>query len=172
MTMIRCDEVQMGESGIAKLRFAIADIKLLRVSLVAEGVSVTDGLGAEWIGAQPNQNLSPANAARALIVASWSLPSRVKERYRKLLLRFPPEQFPQKHMDWRPAEELLGTPIHRLNWYWQSGHVPGFEIADDLSPESQEWLRSSWQHAGTCGSMTRRLCKLISSKNSSLGTCG
>jgi hypothetical protein len=56
------------------------------------------------------------------------------------MLRFPPEQFPAQHADWRPAAELLGEATNRLNWYWQSGLTPGAEIAGDLHQDLRDWV--------------------------------
>jgi hypothetical protein len=133
-----------GEAGIRRKRrrFALVDIKLLRLSLVQKEESPCLGLSVEWIPAQPSENLSPFVAAQHLGVHPWSLVSTVKQRYRKLQLRYPPEQFSDRHTDWRPSAELLSAPLARLNWYWQSGLVPGSEcmegMKDTFKPQAAE----------------------------------
>lgn len=139
---MRRDKVDYLDLDGATRRFAVADIKLLRLSLLADSSSFFEGIGSQWVGAQPSENLSPGGAAETLKCLSWSRTSSVKERYRKLLLRYPPEQFSAQHMDWRPAEELLGSALNRLNWYWQSGLIPGDEIGDGLEQPALEWLRA------------------------------
>jgi hypothetical protein len=105
-------------------RRASSEIKLLRLELLVRGNSPTSGIGVEWSAAQPTENLSPESASEALGVEIWAPQSVVKKRYRTLQLRYPPEQFSERHMEWRPAAELLASPRARLNWYWQSGLVP------------------------------------------------
>lgn len=120
------------ETRRKRRRFALVDIKLLRLSLVQKEESHCLGLSIEWTPAQPSENLSPFVAARHLGVHPWALASEVRRRYRKLQLRYPPEQFSDRHIDWRPSAELLSDPVSRLNWYWQSGLVPGTEIFECL----------------------------------------
>ncbi len=105
-------------------RRASGEIKLLRLELVVRGQTPCDGIGVEWSLAQPTENLSPESAAAALGVEIWCTQSGVKNRYRTLQLRYPPEQFSERHLEWRPAAELLSSPRARLNWYWQSGLIP------------------------------------------------
>ena len=101
-----------------------SEIKLLRVELQPKGISPIEGLGFEWSPAQPTDTLSPKKAAEVLGVEEWACSSIVKKRFRALQLRYPPEQFSENHLQWRPAAELLSTPLNRLNWYWQSGCIP------------------------------------------------
>jgi hypothetical protein len=105
-------------------RRASSDIKLLRLELLPKGETPSEYIGVDWSPAQPTENLSPDKAALALGVEVWAPQSVVKKRYRMLQLRYPPEQFSQRHLDWRPASELLSSPRARLNWYWQSGLIP------------------------------------------------
>lgn len=105
-------------------RCAASEIKLLRLDLLPKGNAVCEDIGSEWSPAQPTENLSPARAAQVLKVEEWAPASVVRKRFRVLQLRYPPEQFPAQHTEWRPSSELLGTPRARLNWYWQSGLVP------------------------------------------------
>lgn len=105
-------------------RRASADIKLLRFELQAQGHTPSEGIGVEWCVAQPTENLSPQSAAAALGVEVWAPQSVVMQRYRTLQLRYPPEQFSERHLEWRPAANLLSSPRKRLNWYWQSGLIP------------------------------------------------
>lgn len=126
------------ETRRKRRRFALVDIKLLRLSLVQKEESPCLGLSIEWIPAQPSENLSPFVAARHLGVHPWALASEVRRRYRQLQLRYPPEQFSDRHTDWRPSAELLADPVARLNWYWQSGLVPGAEVFEGL----EKWTGS------------------------------
>ncbi len=128
-------------------RFAMADIKLLRLALIAKETGPCQGLSVEWIPAQPSENLSPFAAAGHLNIAAWSLRSEVKRRYRKLQLRYPPEQFSEKHLDWRPSADLLASPVARLNWYWQSGLVPGDEMANGCEGELLSSRTDAWASA-------------------------
>lgn len=118
----------MLESNEEKLwvprRSATSDIKLLRLSLIPKVNSICEEISHEWTHAQPAETLSPAKAAVALGVEVWASQSVVKKRYKTLQLRYPPDQFVDQHIEWRPSAELLGTPKVRLNWYWQSGFVP------------------------------------------------
>lgn len=109
-------------------RRASTEIKLLRLELKAKPNSPCEDIGYEWIPAQPAVNLTPKAGAESLQVNEWAPPSEIKARYKKLLLRYPPEQFPQKHLAWRPAFELLAEPVNHLNWYWQSGSFLPFDF--------------------------------------------
>lgn len=121
------------------------EIKLLRLELVPAQNSPCEDIGFEWIPAQPAENLSPQKAAESLGVEEWAFPSDIRTRYKKLLLRYPPEQFMQKHLDWRPAFELLSNPSAHLNWYWQSGAIPGL-----ASPDARKVLGRLIKHYKTC----------------------
>jgi hypothetical protein len=123
-------------------RFAVVDIKLLRLGLVSRENGPIEGISVEWVQAQPTENLSPFSAAQALGVKPWSLPSIVESRYRKLTLRFPPEQCAMQHMEWRPAADLLGSAVNRLNWYWQSGKIPDVQILETASGQVSQMGRS------------------------------
>ncbi|MEY3903674.1 MAG: hypothetical protein RL189_2980 [Pseudomonadota bacterium] len=114
----------MSRASIEPRRRAAVDIKLLRLELLPRGRTPCETISHEWSPAQPTENLSPDHAAAALKVEVWAAQSVVRERYRKLQMRYPPEQFPEKHSILRPAAELLGDPVMRLNWYWQSGLIP------------------------------------------------
>lgn len=105
-------------------RRASVDIKLLRLELVPRGKTPCETISHEWSPAQPTENLSPQLAAASLKVDIWSAQSTVRERYRKLQLRYPPEQFTEMHLHLRPSFELLSEPVARLNWFWQSGLIP------------------------------------------------
>ncbi|WGL59167.1 hypothetical protein QEJ31_11605 [Pigmentibacter sp. JX0631] len=105
-------------------RRAASEIKLLRLELIPKGKTPCEEIGSEWSSAQPAENLSPSKAAACLGVEIWAPQSIVKKRYKTLQLRYPPDQFVEKHSDWRPSAELLGNPRSRLNWFWQSGFVP------------------------------------------------
>jgi len=105
-------------------RIPSADIKLLRLSLFAEPSTLCDTIGESWTSAQPTENLSPEKAAQILGVHHWDLCTFIQKRFRKLQLRYPPEAFPEKHVLFRPAAELLSSATKRLNWYWQSGLIP------------------------------------------------
>jgi hypothetical protein len=125
----------------ARLR-AASEIKLLRLELLPRGLSPSEQIGFEWSPAQPTESLSPAAAAQSLGLEEFDVPSVVKKRYRTLQMRYPPEQFSTKHLDWRPSSELLSHARARLNWFWQSGLVP--EAYSDRSPEeSPLWNRKS-----------------------------
>lgn len=115
-------------SQTSSRRFALVDIKLLRLGLVARENGPIEGISVDWIQAQPTENLSPFSAAQALGLRPWSLTSEVEARYRKLTLRFPPEQCALQHLEWCPAADLLGSAVNRLNWYWQSGKIPDEEV--------------------------------------------
>jgi hypothetical protein len=123
------------EHAMGPRRRASSDIKLLRLDLLPRGESPCEGIGVEWSPAQPTENLSPDKAAAALGIEIWAPQSVVRKRYRSLQLRYPPDQFGERHIDWRPSAELLGNPTARLNWYWQSGLVPN--IASHLPAHSQ-----------------------------------
>lgn len=101
-----------------------AEIKLLRLSLVPGPKSFCEEIGDDWIHAQPEENLSPAKAAAYLGIEEWAPSSAVAKKYETLQRRYPPEQFPNRHVDWRPAADLLSNPKLRLNWFWQSGLIP------------------------------------------------
>lgn len=127
-------------------RRAASEIKLLRLELLPRGKTPCDGIGFEWSAAQPTENLSPAKAGASLNVEIWALSSDIRKRYRTLQQRYPPEQFMERHVDWRPSAELLGNPTARLNWYWQSGLIPTFE--SQLAPERAPlWNRTSVEPA-------------------------
>jgi hypothetical protein len=117
---------------------ASSEIKLLRLELIPKGQSPAEDIGVDWSPAQPTENLSPDKAAQSLGIEVWAPQSVVKKRYRTLQLRYPPEQFSQRHLDWRPAAELLSSPRARLNWYWQSGLIPNPWSAVAFS-EDQLW---------------------------------
>ena len=112
------------ENMIVPRRRAASEIKLLRLELIPKGKTPCEEIGSEWSSAQPAENLSPSKAASSLGIEIWSPQSVVKKRYKILQLRYPPDQFVEKHIDWRPSAELLGNPRSRLNWFWQSGFVP------------------------------------------------
>jgi len=114
----------LAQASIEPRRRAAVDIKLLRLELLPRGKTPCETISHEWSPAQPTENLSPDAAANALKVEVWAPQSVVRERYRKLQMRYPPEQFPEKHTTLRPAAELLSDPVLRLNWYWQSGLIP------------------------------------------------
>jgi hypothetical protein len=130
------------EKVLVPRRRAASDIKLLRLELVSRGVTPCDDIGFEWSPAQPTESLSPEKAAKALSIEIWAPQSVVKKRYRTLQLRYPPEQFLEKHIDIRPSSELLGNPRMRLNWYWQSGLIPSIWTQIPESP-STLWDLSS-----------------------------
>ncbi|WP_186645829.1 hypothetical protein [Fluviispira vulneris] len=112
------------ENMIVPRRRAASEIKLLRLELIPKGKSPCEEIGSEWSSAQPAENLSPSKAAASLGVEIWAPSSVVKKRYKTLQLRYPPDQFVDKHIDWRPSADLLGNPRNRLNWFWQSGFIP------------------------------------------------
>ncbi|NBX18992.1 MAG: hypothetical protein EBR09_16715 [Proteobacteria bacterium] len=128
----------MNSVSIEPRRRAAVDIKLLRLELLPRGKTPCETISHEWSPAQPTENLSPDAAADALKVEVWAPQSVVKERYRKLQMRYPPEQFPEKHTLLRPAAELLSDPVLRLNWYWQSGLIPVM-WSDRTASESPLW---------------------------------
>lgn len=137
-------------------RRAASDIKLLRLELLPRGVSPCEIIGSEWSAAQPTESLSPASAATSLGIDQWSLPSQVKKRYRTLQLRYPPEQFMERHVEWRPSAELLSSSRARLNWYWQSGLIPEFH-ATLSSEQSPLWNVDSVEPPLTAREALRRL---------------
>ncbi|WP_338637102.1 hypothetical protein [Spirobacillus cienkowskii] len=112
------------ENMIVPRRRAASEIKLLRLELIPKGKTPCEEIGSEWSSAQPAENLSPSKAALCLGIEVWAPQSVVKKRYKTLQLRYPPDQFVEKHIEWRPSAELLGNPRSRLNWFWQSGFVP------------------------------------------------
>jgi hypothetical protein len=120
-------------SSIEPRRRAAVEIKLLRLELLPRGRTPCETISHVWSPAQPTENLTPDAAADALKVEVWAPQSTVKERYRKLQMRYPPEQFPERHTILRPAAELLSDPVVRLNWYWQSGLIP--VMRSQLSPQ-------------------------------------
>ena len=123
--------------GLKPRRRSQSEIKLLRLDLKTRGDSPTDFIGFEWSSAQPMESLSPLKASEYLKVEQWAPRSLILKRYRKLQLRFPPEQFTELHINCRPSTELLGEPEMRLNWYWQSGRIPFFYT--DIDDKSQVW---------------------------------
>lgn len=112
-------------------RKANAEIKLLRLGLLARPNSPCEEIDDTWTHAQPEENLSPEKAGLALSLDSKVPQSVVKKRYRTLQLRYPADQFMEKHIEWGPSAELLGNPKMRLNWYWQSGLIPEVEFPMD-----------------------------------------
>ncbi|NBO37319.1 hypothetical protein EBU99_01915 [bacterium] len=114
----------ISRQSIEPRRRAAVDIKLLRLELLPRGRTPCETISHEWSPAQPTENLTPDAAAEALKVELWAPQSVIKERYRKLQMRYPPEQFPERHIVLRPAFELLSDPVVRLNWFWQSGLIP------------------------------------------------
>lgn len=131
----------MNNVNLRPRRKATVDIKLLRLELFPRGRTPCEEISHEWSPAQPIENLSPEAAAHLLKVEIWAPQSVVKERYRKLQMRYHPEQFPERHTQLRPAFELLSEPVVRLNWYWQSGLIPTMRSAaskDECSLWNQE----------------------------------
>ncbi len=122
-------EEKLAENMIVPRRRAASEIKLLRLELIPKGKTPCEEIGSEWSSAQPAENLSPSKAALSLGIEIWAPQSVVKKRYKILQLRYPPDQFVEKHIEWRPSAELLGNPRGRLNWFWQSGFVPLAESA-------------------------------------------
>jgi hypothetical protein len=114
-------------------RKAFVEIKLLRLGLIAKPNSPCEEIDDHWLHAQPALNLSPEKAAASLAVDVWSYQSTIKKRYQTLQVRYPSDQFMEKHIEWGPAAELLGNPIMRLNWYWQSGLIPDFKPSMDCT---------------------------------------
>lgn len=121
---------------------ASTEIKLLRLELLPSGRSPCEEIGSDWSPAQPSENLSPEKASELLGCSIWSLKSEVKKRYKTLQMRFPPDQFIDRHSDWRPAAELLGTPRKRLNWFWQSGLIPVYSENSEQVISSQTVLET------------------------------
>jgi hypothetical protein len=140
----------MTGASIEPRRRAAVDIRLLRLELLPRGKTPCESISHEWSPAQPTENLSPDAAAEALKVEVWAPQSVVKERYRKLQMRYPPEQFPDKHTVLRPAAELLSDPVLRLNWYWQSGLIPVM-WSERSASESPLWNKDTSR-----GSVTAR----------------
>lgn len=105
-------------------RKAHAEIKLLRLSLIAKPNSPCEEIDDQWVHAQPALHLSPEKAAASLGVQIWDPVSIIKKRYQTLQRRYPSDQFMDKHIEWGPAAELLSHTKERLNWYWQSGLIP------------------------------------------------
>lgn len=132
----------MAKESLEPRRRAAVDIKLLRLELIPRGRTPCETIAHEWSPAQPTENLTPDAAAQALKVEVWAPQSIVKERYRKLQLRYPPEQFPERHTNLRPASELLSDPVIRLNWYWQSGLIPVM-WSEASAEESPLWNRDT-----------------------------
>ncbi|MEY4065380.1 MAG: hypothetical protein RIR26_1588 [Pseudomonadota bacterium] len=133
----------MTQEGIEPRRRAAVDIKLLRLELVPRGRTPCESISHFWSPAQPTENLTPDAAAQALKVEVWAPQSVVKERYKKLQMRYPPEQFPEKHTILRPAAELLSDPVLRLNWYWQSALIPVM-WSEKPATESPLWNHESF----------------------------
>lgn len=138
-------------------RCAASEIKLLRLDLFSHSKSMCEDIGCEWNHAQPAENLSPNKAAQLLGVEIWAPQSIVKKRYKTLQLRYPPEQFQEKHIDWRPSCELLSHPRKRLNWFWQSGFVLLAESHFDYM-EGSLWDKENAEPALTAKEVLRRLC--------------
>ena len=148
----------MNENAITvPRRCAASEIKLLRLDLVAHSKSTSEDIGRDWNHAQPAENLSPIVAAQHLGVETWAPQSIVKKRYKTLQLRYPPEQFDFKHLDWRPSFELLNRSRNRLNWFWKSGLIP---LAQSLQEKTEcsLWDTESAEPATTCQIALRRLC--------------
>jgi len=132
----------MSHQTLEPRRSFAVDIKLLRLELVPRGRTPCEQISHEWSPAQPTENLSPDAAAALLRVDIWAPQSVVRERYKKLQLRYPPEQFPERHVQLRPAFELLSEPVVRLNWFWQSGLIPN--MTSTLQPtDSPLWNRDT-----------------------------
>jgi hypothetical protein len=137
-------------------RCAASEIKLLRLDLYSHSKSICEDIGWEWNHAQPAETLSPAKAALCLGVEIWAPQSVVKKRYKTLQLRYPPEQFIERHMDWRPSFELLSYPRKRLNWFWQSGFVPCAESFREFTQNSM-WDKDNTEPPLTPKSVLQRL---------------
>ncbi len=137
-------------------RCAASEIKLLRLDIFSHSKSTCEDIGCEWNHAQPAETLSPARAAEFLGIEIWSPQSVVKKRYKILQLRYPPEQFGDKHLDWRPSFELLSNSRRRLNWFWQSGFVPLAESHLNAS-ENSIWDKENAEPAMTVKEVLRRL---------------
>ena len=134
--------MDINKNPLAPRRRASSEIKLLRLDLYAESFSPCEGIGIEWNPEQPAENLSPQKAAEHLGIEEWTPASLVQKRFRVLQLRYPPEQFQEKHLDWLPSAELLGNPVMHLNWYWKSGLIPNFHSEKPSSSDSL-WDSSS-----------------------------
>lgn len=141
---------------IVPRRCAASEIKLLRLDLFSHSKSFCEDIGHEWTHAQPAENLSPAKAAAFLGVEIWAPQSVIKKRYKTLQLRYPPEQFAEKHLDWRPSFDLLSNPRKRLNWFWQSGFVPFAESSKEKTAESI-WDKENAEPAMTPQEVLKRL---------------
>lgn len=139
-------------ASIIPRRRAAADIRLLRLELFPKGFSPVDDIGIDWSPVQPAESQSPQLAAKQLGVETWAPTSVVKARYRTLQLRYPADQFPEKHMLWRPAFELLSNAKKRLNWYWQSGLDCDFE-SNTPSRQDTMWDCTSVESAPTAFSV-------------------
>lgn len=137
-------------------RCAASEIKLLRLDLFSHSKSLCEDIGNEWTHAQPAENLSPAKAASCLGVEIWAPQAVVKKRYKTLQLRYPPEQFMEKHIEWRPSFELLSHPRKRLNWFWQSGFVPVPESQIERT-ENSIWDKESAEPPKTAREVLRSL---------------
>lgn len=133
-------------------RRAAADIRLLRLELFPKGFSPVDDIGIDWSPVQPAESLSPKLAASQLGVETWAPTAVVKARYRTLQLRYPADQFSEKHMLWRPAFELLSNAKKRLNWYWQSGLDCDFDSSLPAKDDAI-WDSSSVESAPTAQSV-------------------
>lgn len=144
----------MAKKSIEPRRRAAVDIKLLRLELLPRGRTPCETISHEWSPAQPTENLSPDAAAEALKVDVWATQSVARERYRKLQMRYPPEQFSEKHTVLRPDAELLSEPVVRLNWYWQSGLIPV------MWSESSEQDSPLWNKAVCSGPTTAKTALL------------
>lgn len=146
--------------GYVPRRRAASEIKLLRLELLPRGRSPCEDIGFEWSSAQPTENLSPEKAARALGVEEWAPQTVVRKRYRTLQLRYPPEQFTEKHIELRPSADLLGHAKMRLNWYWQSGLIPTFWSQVPAS-EKTLWDESSVEKEISPGQALRRFIEAV-----------
>ncbi len=144
------------DKGPVPRRCAASEIKLLRLALLPHLKSLCEDIGNEWNHAQPAQTLSPAKAAASLGVEIWASASVVKKRYKTLQSRYPPEQFMDKHIEWRPSFELLSNPRRRLNWFWQSGFVP-VPQTESLSQAHSLWDRDSAEGILTSKEVLSRL---------------
>lgn len=142
MTALSNNESQHSRMCEQPRRRAAAEIKLLRLELRPQGHTPCEDIGSEWSPAQPIENLSPDKAAHALGVEIWAIQSQVRKRYRTLQLRYPPEQFLDRHVEWRPSAELLGKSRYRLNWFWQSGLIPSF-FSNESPEKSPLWNRET-----------------------------
>ncbi|APJ03171.1 hypothetical protein [Silvanigrella aquatica] len=150
-------EEKIEENVIVPRRRAASEIKLLRLELIPKGKTPCEEIGSEWSSAQPAENLSPSKAASCLGIEIWSPQSVVKKRYKTLQLRYPPDQFVEKHIEWRPSAELLGNPRLRLNWFWQSGFVPLAESSLDYK-EGSIWDKENAE-PGICSRLALKRIK-------------